>query len=40
MIIKNKIYCDECNKDNAQRYYEGWVVRDYCLECAIKRNIV
>lgn len=38
MIADNKRYCDECNSDTAQRYIVGWVVRDYCINCAIKIN--
>ena len=40
MVVGNKRYCDECNFDDAQRYYVGWVVRDYCFECAIKNNVI
>ena len=40
MVIGNKRYCDECDSDNAQRYYVGRTIRDYCLECAIKYNVV
>lgn len=39
MIVGNKRYCDECNSDNAQRYVVGWVVRDYCSDCAIKYKL-
>ena len=39
MVVGNKRYCDECNSDNAQRYVVGWTVRDYCINCAIKRKI-
>lgn len=39
MVVDNKRYCDECNNDNAQRYVDGWVVRDYCSECAIKYKL-
>lgn len=39
MIVGNKRYCDECNSEDAQRYYIGWVVRDYCVKCAIKNNV-
>ena len=39
MVVGNKRYCDECNSDDAQRYVDGWVVRDYCLDCAIKHNL-
>lgn len=36
MVVGNKRYCDECNSDDAQRFYEdgGLVVRDLCEECA------
>lgn len=40
MIVCNKRYCDECNSDKARRFVVGWVVRDYCSECAIKYNII
>jgi hypothetical protein len=36
MVVESKRYCDECNSDNAQRCVVGWLVRDYCFECAIK----
>ena len=39
MKVGNKIYCDECDSDNAKRYFVGWVVRDYCIKCAIKRKL-
>ena len=39
MVVGNKRYCDECNSDNAKKYVVGWLVRDYCLECAIKNNV-
>lgn len=40
MIVGNKRYCDECNSDdNVQRYTIGWIVRDLCLDCAIKNNL-
>lgn len=36
MVVGNKRCCDECNSYNAQRYVNGWVVRDLCLDCATK----
>ena len=39
MIVGNKRYCDECNLDNAQRYIDGWLLIDYCINCAIKRKM-
>ncbi len=39
MIVCNKRYCDGCNSDDAQRYWIGWIVRDYCINCAIKNNV-
>ena len=39
MIVGNKRYCDDCYSDNAQRYVIGCIVRDYCIECAIKHNL-
>ena len=39
MVIGDKRYCDECNSDNAQRFCEGWVVRDLCGECANKLKL-
>lgn len=39
MIVGNKRYCDECSSDNAKRYVIGWIIRDYCLDCAIKHNL-
>ena len=39
MVVGNKRYCDECNNDNTQRYYYGWVVRDLCINCAIKYKL-
>lgn len=36
MKLIDKRCCNECNSDNAQRYVVGWVVRDYCSDCAIK----
>ena len=39
MIIGNKRYCDECNSDNAQRYIDGWLLIDYCINCAVKRKL-
>lgn len=39
MIVGDKRYCDERNNDKAQRFVVGWVVRDYCSECATKYNI-
>ena len=39
MIVGNKRYCDECNNDKAQRFVIGWVVRDYCPDCAIEYNV-
>lgn len=39
MDIGNKRCCDDCYSDDAQRYVIGWVVRDYCINCAIKRKI-
>ena len=40
MIKKDKRYCDECNSDNAQRYVVEWVIRDYCINCAIKNKVI
>ena len=39
MIIGNKRYCDECNSDNTQRYIDGWLLIDYCINCAVKRKL-
>jgi len=39
MVVGGKRYCDECNSDDAQRYADGWIVRDLCLDCAIKNNV-
>jgi hypothetical protein len=38
-MVGSKRYCDDCHSDDAQRFYDGWVVRDYCINCAIKRKL-
>ena len=39
MVVGNKKYCDECNSEDAQRFYCGWIVRDLCLDCSIKYKL-
>lgn len=40
MIIKNKIYCDDCGTEKARRYYLDYIIRDFCDECAIKHKVI
>ena len=40
MVGVDKRYYDDCHSDNAHRYVIGWVVRDYCQDCAIKYKLV
>jgi len=40
MIIGKDRCCDDCGDTNATRYYVGFVIRDYCDECANNHNIL